>query len=243
MITEARSIADLCYLAFTVLEGTDESLEYCSYPTQAVITATRYGTRPAHRPQTALPAAYAAHYMEHHAGMLHDAVRPYVEELIGHTLEQAELRKLMTKVRKQLKETAQKVAAHILKGLTEESVEQQIQEIENFRSMIDEATNPGLIESLLKLAQRRQKLFPKIKAGEFDRMDPVMLIPYGRHLGRATLSGAMLQAGETKVCFPVLPVPPSAPLRGVFICSVPLWYVYWVGDEKLFMPSGPKVKK
>lgn len=57
-----------------------------------------------------------------------------------------------------------------------------------------------------------------------------MLVSDLTHIGKATLSGPMVQAGGSTVRFPIPPLPLNLPVRGAYILGVPVWYPYWRGD-------------
>lgn len=57
-----------------------------------------------------------------------------------------------------------------------------------------------------------------------------MLVSDLTHIGKATLSGPMVQAGGSTVRFPIPPLPLNLPVRGAYILGVPVWYPFWRGD-------------
>ena len=225
---EATETADLCYLAFSVFEeGADLEIDY---PRQAVISETKFGVRPSHRPPTSQPAGYPAYYLEQ-CGTDRDIVHKFTEALLQRIHEQSELRKLMKPIRERVTRAAKATGESILAGLTAETfVREQTGQIKQMCSEIDPATNSYMVSHLRHILEQRLALFPRIKAGEFDQLPPLMLIGNSTHVGRATMSGPMMQTGGSKVSFPVLPLPPNLPLRGAYILGVPAWFPYWRGD-------------
>jgi hypothetical protein len=227
-VEEATEIAELCYLAFFVFEEGDK-LE-TDYPRQAVISETKFGSRPRHRPPTSQPAVYAAYYLEQH-GTDRDVIHEFIEALTARTFEQSELRKLMKPIRRRLTEAAKATGDCILAGLSAETfAQEQRAQVENLCSEIDEATNSYIVRHLRQLLEQRLALFPRVKSGEFDELPPLMLVSDSTHIGKATLSGPMMQAGGSTVRFSIPPLPPNLPLRGAYILGVPSWYPYWRGD-------------
>lgn len=227
-IEEATETAELCYLAFSVFEEGNE-LEI-DYPGQSIISKTKFGARPSYRPPTSQPAACAAYYLEQ-CGADRDTIHEFIEALLQRTHEQSELRKLMKPTRGKVAQAAKATGDSILAGLVEDTfAQEQTAQVEHLCSELDEATNSYMVHHLRHILEQRLALFPRIKAGEFDQLPPLMLIGNSTHVGSATLSGPMMQTGGSTVSFPVFPLSPNLPLRGAYILGVPAWYPYWRGD-------------
>ena len=227
-IEEATETAELCYLAFSVFEEGD-NLEI-DYPGQAVISKTKFGARPSYRPPTSQPAACAAYYLEQ-CGADRSTIHEFIEALLQRTHEQSELRKLIKPSREKVAKAAKATGDSILAGLVEGTfAQEQTAQVEQLCSELGEATNSYMVSHLRHILKQRLGLFPRIKAGEFDQLPPLMLIGNSTHVGRATLSGPMMQTGGSTVSFPVFPFHTNLPLRSAYILGVPAWYPLWRGD-------------
>lgn len=134
-VEEAAEIAELCYLAFFVFEEGDK-LE-TDYPRQAVISETKFGSRPSHRPPTSQPVAYAAYFLEQQYGTARDVIHEFIEALTVRTFEQSELRKLMKPIRQRLTEAAKATGDRILGRLTAETfIQEQTAEVEPYARIL-----------------------------------------------------------------------------------------------------------
>lgn len=226
IIDDAIETAEWCYLAFAVFEQGAE-IE-TGYPKEALISATRFGIRPAHRPPTAQPTAYAAYYLEQKQ-VDRAAIHEYVEALLKRTLDQSELRKQMAPIRKRLSEAAAAVSGLTLRDVTEDTIKNEATEIETIFTGTNQEDNRKLIEYLRRLNATRLPLLQRIKSGEFIDSPPVMVIGELKLLSSVTVSGEALRLGGVTLNFPQLPVEPTIPPRGTFICGVPPWYPIWQG--------------
>jgi len=223
IIDDAMETAEWCYLAFAVFEqGADIET---GYPNEALISVTKFGVRPSHRPPTAQPAMYAAYYLQQ-KGIDRAAVHSFVEGLLGRTLGQSELRKHMSPIRKKLKQAAETVYEVTMNGVSERTLKKEVESLEETIAGINGHDNRTLIQHMHQLAANRFPLLQQIKLGEFKHSPPLMVIGQLKVLGRATLS----TVGEgVTVLFPHLPLEPTGRPRGAFICSVPAWYPQWQG--------------
>ena len=109
-------------------------------------------------------------------------------------------------------------------------VREQTAQVEQMCSEIDVATNAHMVRHLRHILEQRMALFPRIMSGEFDELPPLMQVGSSAHIGKALLSGPMMQAGGATVGFSIPPLPANLPLRGAYILGVPSWYPYWRGD-------------
>jgi hypothetical protein len=226
VIEDAIETAEWCYLAFAVFE--EGATIETSYPKEALISATTFGVRPASRPPTTQPAAYAGYYLEQN-GVDRGAVHSFIEGLVGRDLEPSELRKLLAPILKRLSETANAVSNIVLNGVTEATLKGETISVESMCAEMNQDDNRGLIQHLRQLAANRFTLLQRIKSGEFAHSPPVMIVSRLTVHGSAALSGEALRVGGAGIRFSVSPLASNAPLRGTFICSVPAWYPHWRG--------------
>ena len=226
VIEDAIETAEWCCLAFTVFEEGAE-IE-TSYPNAALISATKFGARAPHRPATAQPVAFAAYYLEQRK-IDRATVHSFVEALLQRILDQSELRKLMSGIRKRLNKAADAVSALTLKDVTEETLKEQATSAQALFAEINEEDNRGIIHHLQKIVTDRVPLLQRIRAGEFLHSPPVMMIGELKVLASTRISGEPLRTGEATIKFSGLSLAAN-PARGALICSVPAWYPEWRGE-------------
>lgn len=224
-ISFALETADLCYLAFETLPYEDKGLSF-SVPREAIISGTSFGVRPAQRPSTAQPAAFAAYILEG-KGFPREAIHNYLESLIEITLEPWEYRKYLARCRKKVFQTAKAVENLILKDLTPENFNNQLLGI---RELVDEFKGDSFwvqnIRAQLKsVLEVRPILLSRLKGGEFSGSPPIVKVHTLRRMGQ-DIALAPEQANKINFFWP----PNYAPILGSYISSVPTWYPFWTGD-------------
>ncbi len=230
---EAIEIAIECYLAFAVLPGQQpEDLLPAGVPKAAVISATRFLERPPHRPRTARPAEHAAHMLKR-SDVGNEIVHDYLEALLGGTiLDPWEFRKRLRACEQRVIETASRAGRQLLDGVTEETLQEQLLEAQRLEAEIDNYSSHVLRDDLVGTVRRRIQAFPRIKAGEFDDLPPLVWIETLRPLGR----DLPLSSGGTLKVEWSLEAIHQAQTCAAALVGVPGWYPYWRGRPT----PGPK---
>lgn len=226
----ALETAGLCQLAFATLPSSAGDSLPLSVPEEALISATRFGARPAHHPSTAQPAAFAAYLLEQD-GLPRDAAHQYLEALLGITLDPWEYRKYRKACEKKSQKAAKATHDRVMQGVTRETLKEGAERMETLAEEFKgEATgNQFMRAQLITVARARLGLFEKIKAGEFDRIPPVVEIRALQRIGR-DIALAPGQENTINFLWPLDYVPPL----GAYIYSVPAWYPAWTGDPRAF---------
>jgi hypothetical protein len=223
-VTEAIRLAVDCEAAFDVTS--DPGLEHISWsvPRAAVISATRFGDRPAFRPPTARPAEHAAHLLKQN-GFENGVVLDYLEALLdGPILNRWELGKRLRACEHRAKEAAKAAGCQLLQGVTVESLKRQLAEAVELEVEMASYSSQLLRDDLVGTVRRRLEAFPRIIAGDFDELPPIVWLLTLHSLG----GGIPLASGRSsKIEWPIEAIA-QAQCCATALVSVPGWYPYWV---------------
>lgn len=234
----ATEFAANCFLAFDV--RADRRLEGHGWavPKAAIISATKFGDRPASRPPSARPAEHAAYDLKTRWGFPNPIVHDYLEALLDRpTLDPWEVRKRFRGC-KEREVTAARAAGHaLLNGVSEESLRKQLVEAERLDAEIASLPPSRLLPAgaAAHIARRRIEVFPQIRAGKMDPLPPLVQVLTRSSLGRDL---PMSSGGRLKVEWSREAVEQSRPAAAALL-SLPGWYPYWVG---LVTPCSPESK-
>ncbi len=226
----ATEFAADCFLAFDV--RSDPRLEgrrWVSVPEAAIISATKFGDRPAFRPPSARPAEHAAHALKLW-GLPNAIVHDYLEALLGGLiLDPWEIRKRLRECEKREVATARRAGRALLDRVTEESLGQQLVEAEQLDAEIGSRAPSLLLRAgeAAQVVRRRIEVFPQIKAGKMDHLPPIVQVRTLHPLGRDL---PISPGGRLKVEWSREAIEHGR-LDAAALVSVPAWYPDWLGAK------------
>lgn len=228
VVRAATEFAADCFLAFDVCPDSRlQGRQWVQLPGPAIISATKFGDRPASRPPSARPAEHAAHALKR-CGFPNAVVHDYLEALLdGLDLDPWEFRKRLRACEKREADAARAAGRALLDGVSEESLSKQLIAAEEFDTEISSLPPSRLLRpgAATQVVRRRIEVFRQIRAGKLDQLFPIVsvrtLSPLGRDL-------PMSPGGRLKIEWPQEAIEQSRP-DGAALVSLPGWYPFWTG--------------
>src|SRR5262249_42299152 len=188
---------------------------------------------PRGRPSQARPAEHAAHLLKL-SGADDAHVCDYLKAELEATifLDASEVGKRLRACETRAAATARRAAQALLAGVTEMTLREQLAAAKELDAEL--ATHSYLTDSL-SVVRQRIEIFPKIVAGDFDHLPPIVrtITSYSAGLEIPLL---------TQSSFP-FPINVDAALSGASksaaLISMPGWAPYWIGAPVWMARQGP----
>ena len=225
------TVAEGCFLACETLPDSEEQPTSYPYPQEAIVSITQIGPRPRSRPPTARPAEYAAYIFRQAIGDETEAVHEYLETLLGPetSLNRWEVSQRLRRRHKEAREIAQRVTAAYAQRLTPDDLRQNYQYAMSLLEKEKDSLLPGMKQQIVWSASAKMVLFPLMKTGKLDHLEPIVSVVGTRQGGKYTVGSSNCSVSGTTVSFD-LKAAAEKPSIWAKILSLPAWYPPWVGE-------------
>jgi hypothetical protein len=224
----ATEFAADCFLAFDVRPDPRlQGRQWVQVPGPAIVSATKFGDRPASRPPSSRPAEHFAHALKRW-GFANAVVHEHLEALLdGLDLDPWEFRKRLRGCEEREAAAARAAGRALLNSVSEESVRKQLSEAEEFEAEISQLPPSRLLPpgTAMQVVRRRIEVFQQIRAGKLDHLVPIVSVLTRSPLGRDL---PMSSGGRLKIEWPREAIEQSRPDAAALV-SLPGWYQYWTG--------------
>ncbi len=225
-------IAEKCRIACQYIKSSDILDVVDPFPPEAIITKTRVGSPGRCRPPTARAAEYATYILKQRIGIPSEAAHEYLEMLLDTLLTSKEVSHRLRRRRKEVQQRASNITNAYVSRLTMQKVREDYREALLFVER--EKDMPSIMKArILRSVSSRLTLFPLIRDGRFNHLDPIVEIIGRRRLSAYDFKGINFSVSEAKLSFDILKGIQENVIEWAMIVAVPRWYFAWIGQESL----------